>query len=634
MLQSSDPAPGAILATSPPEVTLSFGERPDPKLSTIKVLDTSGASVTSGPTAAAPDNALALTVPLKPLVGGVYTVAWRSVSAVDSHLATGSFAFMVGTAPPSAGAAPIGGPVTAGSPGVSASAIVGRWLLYIGLLGLLGAAFFGVLVTPSSATISRRVLPLAWVIAAAGTATVLAVQISDAGVELGQIFETSFGVPVVERVVPVLIAGIAVLLVARVEGRRRVGLAVVAIAAAGSLLADVLSSHAAAGHNVALDVLVQSIHVLAVGLWLGGLVGLLVTIRRDPDALTARAAKLFSRIATVGIGTVVASGVVRAIAEIGTIDRLVSSDFGRLVIAKSALLGLLAVLGGVNHFRNVPAAGHVLRGLRRIGSAELLVGVTVLLLSASLVNVAPPSSVAAADPSPAPSPSLVPLIVDGHDFGTSVRVRLEVSPGTAGINTFRATVTDYDSGAPVTADGVSLRFTIPARSDVGSSQLDLVPAGLGVFGATGGNVSLEGAWQVTALIAQGIASVEVPLQMITRTAPPSIDVNAVAGLPTIYSVHLSVGRTIQVYLDPGHAGANEVHATFFDATGTELPVPSVELALGSSGGGQGPLTARQLEPGHFVADVTLAAGIYTVSISGPAPGGDQLTTQLDLGVSK
>jgi hypothetical protein len=299
------------------------------------------------------------------------------------------------------------------------------------------------------------------------------------------------------------------------------------------------------------------------------------------------------------------------------------------VIAKSALLGVLALLGATNHFVSVPAAARSLGLLRRIGRVELGVGVVVLLLTGLLVNLAPPSSRAAASaPNPAPA-----LIVEGHDFGTSVKVRLEASPGTAGFNTFRATVTDYDTGAPVVADHVTLRFSIPAHSDVGGSRLDLAPSGVGTFAGTGGNLSLEGAWRIAALVARGTWSVEVPLQLITEAAPAHVDVNAVAGLPTISTVHLSAGRTVQVYLDPGHPGANEVHVTFFDAAGTELPVQTVALSLGPSGGALALLTPRLLEPGHFAADTTLPVGTYTLSLSGSAPNGDQLTTQLDVTVT-
>jgi hypothetical protein len=158
--------------------------------------------------------------------------------------------------------------------------------------------------------------------------------------------------------------------------------------------------------------------------------------------------------------------------------------------------------------------------------------------------------------------------------------------------------------------------------------------------ATGTNLSLEGTWQITATVAHGTSSVEVPLELTTRASGPAaasptpqVDVNAVAGLPTIYNVHLSAGRTVQVYLDPGKPGTDDVHVTFFDAAGNELPVPSVTMALGPAGGKLPPLTPRELEPGHFVATTTLVAGTYSLSISGSVPGGDTLTTQIEIPVT-
>lgn len=627
--QSSSPSAGATLSTPPAKVTITFGERPDPKLSTINVLDSSGAPVTSGPTVASSNDPLTLEVPLKPLTGGVYTVAWRTVSAIDGHRATGSFAFGVGITPSASGGGSNPGTSETTSSGPSAGSVASRWLLYLGLLVLLGVSFFGALIAPVPQPIVRRLLPGAWLLAAIGTAAVVGDQVAEAGVDPGQIFGTSFGPPIVERVVPLVIAGFPVALGVRTAARYRPVLGIVALAAAGALLADVLSSHAAAGRSPALDVPVQTLHVIAVGLWMGGLVGLLLTVRRrTPDEATARAAKRFSWVATLGIATVVGTGVLRAISEVGTIDALLSSDFGRLLIAKTVLLGGLAMLGAVNHFRNVPAAGRVLSGLRRVGSVEVLVGGTVVLLAAALVNVAPPTSVAAGGPAPSPSPTPAPLVVSGNDFGTSVRLSLEISPGLTGFNTFRATVTDYDTGAPVTADGVTLRFSIPARSDVGSSRLDLAPTGAGVFSATAGNLSLDGAWQVTALVARGTSSVEVPLTVLAQATRQQVDVNRVPGIPTIYTVHLLAGRTVQVYLDPDKPGRNDFHVTFFDVAGTELPATNIAVTVATGVAAPRSLAVRRLEPGHVVATLTVLAVPQVFSIVGTAPGGEQLHAEL------
>ena len=636
-------------------MTITFGERPDPKLSTIKVLDTSGKVVSTGPSTAVSGDPLKLTVPLQLLPSGVYTVAWRTVSAVDGHLATGSFAFGVGTAPPTAaagttagsGATPASGGSSTGSvSGPSTAAILGRWFLFVGLIALLGSAVFGLVVATPAVIVGRRLLPIAWLLASVGTLVVVGVQLADAGVAPSEVVGTSFGVAILERTVPLLMAGIGVVAIA-MRGLHRTWLAVVATGAALCLLADVLLSHAAAGDVAVVEITVQAVHVIAVGLWLGGLAGLLLTVGRTADDRTAEAARRFSWLATIGIATVAVTGLLRAITEVGSVDALLTTDFGHLVIAKTALLGVLGVLGAINHFGNVPAAGRTVRGLRRVGSTELLVGGTVILLSATLVNLAPPAEVAAAtgvpsaSASPSPVPSLPPLTAEGNDFGTSVRLRLDVSPGTAGFNTFTANLSDYDSGAPVAAGGLALRFVLPAKPDVGSSRLDLVPTGTGTFSATGSNLSLDGTWRITATVADGSASVQIPLEVTTRpTGPvaaspsPTVDVNAEPGLPTIFTVHLSAGRTVQLYLDPGHAGANEVHATFFDASGNELPVPSATMAMAPSGDPLTPLVARTLEPGHFVADTTLVPGTYTLAVSGPAPGGGLLTTQIQIPVTK
>ena len=68
----------------------------------------------------------------------------------------------------------------------------------------------------------------------------------------------------------------------------------------------------------------------------------------------------------------------------------------------------------------------------------------VLALSAALVDLAPPISVGATTAAPAQ-----PTVVTGNDFGTSVRVRLVVTPGAPGSNAFEAAVTDFDTGAAV-----------------------------------------------------------------------------------------------------------------------------------------------------------------------------------------
>ena len=119
--------------------------------------------------------------------------------------------------------------------------------------------------------------------------------------------------------------------------------------------------------------------------------------------------------------------------------------------------------------------------------------------------------------------------------------------------------------------------------------------------------------------------------MTIPTPRQQVDVNRVAGQPTLYTVHLSGGRTAQVYLDPSGAGTADLHVTYFDASGNELPVTGIAATAATGGLPPTPVTMNQLEPGHVVGKVAATAGApLTVEVSGTAPGGEPLDFRLDI----
>lgn len=626
LLSSSDPAAGANLESPPSAVTLTFTEAPDPRLSSIRVLDAAGTSVTAGTTEAVPGAQTKLRIALKSLATGVYTVSWRTVSSVDGHSASGSFAFGVGAAPPAttgATSSSVGGE----SP-LSPLGVAGRWLLYAGLILLVGVAFTSTMILAEPPAVALPLSGAAWLVALLGTLAVLVDQALSADVGLASLLASSLGTSLYLRALPLLVGGAILTVLLRIGKASRPVLVALGVVGAGAMLADAMTSHAAASGAVVFNIAVQWIHVLAVGTWLGGLLVLLIALRGRPGEETRLAAGRFATSGTIGLGLVATTGVIRALSEIGPWGNLVSTPFGWLIFAKSGLLLVLATLGAINHFRSVPNAGRSLGLLRRVGSTELAVGAVVLVLSASLVNLAPPTQAAVASQAPPSSVS-----VDGSDFGTTLRIRLTATPGTAGFNAFRAQLTDYDSGELLDDRTVTLLFALPARPDVGSSRLALKATGPGVYEATGANLSIAGTWRITAQIAGSGSTVEVTLALATRAVKLPIDVNAQPGLPTIYTVHFPSGETVQVYADPGNPGANEVHVTFFDSAGTELPLATASLSIGLKGQASTPVSLRILEPGHFVADATLKAGTYLISLSGTSPTGTPLIAQLEVPIT-
>src|SRR6185503_14912629 len=193
------------------------------------------------PVAGEPDQ---LQVSLKPLSDGVYTVAWRTVSRVDGHFASGSFAFGVGTPPPAPG-----DETPTGSLGTTASpvAVVARWLFFVGLIALFGAGFLGFAIEPHAPRSVAAMAGIGWLVFLIGTMGVITVQWQDTGVGFRTFSGSSVGVAALERLASALVAGIFVGALSLSSGARRSRFGLVTAGAAAAMLVDVLNGHAAAG---------------------------------------------------------------------------------------------------------------------------------------------------------------------------------------------------------------------------------------------------------------------------------------------------------------------------------------------------------------------------------------------------
>ncbi len=615
VLSASQPQSRAVLAEAPPAVVLTFTEAPEVGFSSVQVLDRQGASFGTGRLEAAPGDPQTIRLGLRPLDHGVYTVNWRIVSRVDGHLTAGSFAFGVGEAVTddavrAAGDAPSNRSVLG---------VGGRALLYAGLSALFGAAWVGLVAFRERRRSVAVLLAGAWVVSIAGVVALGVAQRHTTGASVGAFLRAPLGRSVLWRAVGVGAAGAGLLLARR---RWRAGTAVAAAGAAGAIVAHVHAGHAAAASSPWTMVGLQSAHFIAAGGWLGGLVALLVGVGKRPGPAAAAAARRYAAGAGVALGVLVVTGVIRAIDEVGSWAALVDTGYGRLVVVKSGLLVLLAGAGAVNHYRNVPAAGRSLRGLRRVGTAELAVAAGVFTVTGFLTTAAPP----ARDTVPAPSV----VVVDGNDFATTVRVRLQATPGVAGDNRFEVTVRDYDTGDPVAADRVTARFAPPANPAAGESTLDFVPGPLGSFSASGTNLAVAGRWRVTVVVQRGADAVEIPLDLVTAVPAPTMTESRSPGQPTLWDVALSRGRSVQVYADPERPGPTEFHATFFTADGKELPVDAATVTALKAGIDAVVSTPRRLGPGHFVADLTAPAGRWALELTAVTADGDYLFVPLEL----
>ena len=139
------------------------------------------------------------------------------------------------------------------------------------------------------------------------------------------------------------VLSIATLLVTRIFS--------VAVCAAIGLLSLVpvaLSGHAAgtASHSMAVNSL--GIHLVGISIWVGGLVAIVFAYKADPVILIV---KRFSSIALVGFGLVIVSGFASAQIRIGTLENLLGTGYGQLVILKTITFILLGIIGAFHRRR-------------------------------------------------------------------------------------------------------------------------------------------------------------------------------------------------------------------------------------------------------------------------------------------
>jgi copper transport protein len=618
-LALSDPVAGATLGASPKAVRLSFSEHPAPSLSAIRVVDASGAAHQIGLPRQVAGDSLSLEVPVRRLERGVYTVAWRVASAVDGHSTAGSYAFGVGVVPNVAEAAE-----RSSSPAFSRLELLARWLFLVGVVLLVGTA---------AATVFRfggpAGIPLGaagWLLAVLGLVLLMEAQARSASASLGDLLESSVGSDLLWRAVAVGAAGVGLLYAALALGWiRRLAMAAVGVAALTAIAVHVAAGHAAAGGwPPALTVAAQWAHFAAAGVWLGGLAALLLGVRGVASEAKAAAVRRFSTIAAAGLAVVVVTGTVRAVDELASMNELVSTAYGRAVIAKIGLILVIVAFGAFNRKRSVPAAATDLRPLRRTSKGELLVAAGALATAAVLGTVSPP---AAGRPPP-------PRIdVSAQDAAATVRARLTAASDQPGPNRFVVRAVDDDTDQPVRADRVSLRFTPVDDPGVPSTALTLARDPDGSYAGSGANLTFDGRWRVTVAMERGDHSVQIPLAIETiRSTPQFLSVLRPAGQDPEYTVGIEGTGFVIVRPHPERAGRSTLYVTCVDILREETPTERLVVTLASDDRPTRRQAVRRLGPGRFAVGVELAEGENAIAAVARRRDGARLRATLDLDV--
>lgn len=448
-LKRSAPKAGSALDTIPHELRLEFTEAVALRLTKIVVSGPDGLSIALHPLSFLGDSKKEVvatpTVELRP---GQYRVQWQTAGA-DGHPTRGSFDFTIRPnavsiampAPPPEETPAATGALSSGDSGASASppdigtqaspaALFGegspayiaiRWLQYLAVFLVVGVLIFTRVVlrriaitplttcTPVTAMRNRAVR-----IGLAAAVALLALQVARlvaqrAALQGGGTFamEVSLGDMLIG---PPWGTGFLLVLLGSlmsVVGYWRLRAADGAFAWTVPLAVVVLglglglSGHQAASRlGVPLAVSVDAIHVLATAGWLGTLAVILAVVlpsgagREDVDhGIVAEILRAFSPVALIAAGIAGAAGLTLAATNLGTVPALWRSDYGRTLLAKLAVLSIVAGTGAYNWRRVLPRLGTIeaTRALRRSATVEVLVAIVVIVATAVLVATPTPT---------------------------------------------------------------------------------------------------------------------------------------------------------------------------------------------------------------------------------------------------
>lgn len=380
-LKSTDPRDGTVLKTAPQQVTLIFTESVGLADDSLRVLDPGNTRINKTNAAHVKGRSDTVRVRLgDKLPDGTYTVAWRVVSA-DSHPISGAFTFSIGA--PSETTAVVG---PTEDPVTSRLYNSVRYFAYGGLALLIGVVTFVLACWPAGLTVRplRRLLKAGWWTLLVSTAVLLPLRgpyetgdgpsgVFDISL-LGRTLESRPGLALVARLV--LLAGTAVYLVRLLAGSRERAAEGVSEEVAGGVSEDVsqgsrgdgtpkrstvvwgavlalaltvtwaVAEHASAGIQVPAAMTSSVLHLVAMGVWLGGLTALLTVLHRRPAGsaeLPAAAVVRFSRLAFASVVVLVLTGVYQSWRGLGSVEAITTTEYGRLLNLKVGIV--IAMLG-------------------------------------------------------------------------------------------------------------------------------------------------------------------------------------------------------------------------------------------------------------------------------------------------
>ncbi|GAA5183088.1 copper resistance protein CopC [Rugosimonospora acidiphila] len=403
-LVRTSPTQGSVVQQPPREIVITFSEAVTPVREKIKVIGPDGKRVDRGnPTISGDD----MHVPLRgDTQRGTYVVGYRVISA-DGHPVGAAFTYSLGAPSKNTATADVssGGQTNAV---VTAGVSVADFLGYAGLILAIGPAVMLMMLWPRRLE-RRRTTRLAYAglgVLALGTLLELYLEVpysvgsgifGISGSDLGTELVDRYGVAHLVRLAVIAVAAVLLRPVLAGGGATWQRWSLAVLGAAGVTTFGV-SGHPGTSVAPALTVIADAVHLGGVSIWIGGLVVLTAFVLRqaDTDELSV-VLPVWSDWAAASVAALVLAGTAQALVQIGSLDALLHTTYGKLVLVKAGLL--VAVLVVAVFSRQLVRRGPrdadgapdptVGRRLRRTVLTEVVGAVVIIGVASVLVQTTP-----------------------------------------------------------------------------------------------------------------------------------------------------------------------------------------------------------------------------------------------------
>ena len=454
ILESSSPEPSALLASSPKEIRLDFDEQVEDSLGDIRIYDSEQREVSVKKTVRSSSDLSIVTAGVPTLKNGVYVVVWRVVSA-DGHPISGAFPFEIGTKSTGTSASlleevlnrtettsPLGNPMS-----------TLRLLGFLGLILLIGCVSL-LWRSPllGNARVGRTLQFSSVFIAISSLGLLLMQGPYTAGkswgslfdsVLIGDVMQTRLGLALFVRAICAFAWGVLALTAsASVSRRWRISVVATAVLTIATYAA---SGHQSAGTLPGVFVPLDMIHLAAISTWVGALLALAIISKNNN---VENEAKRFSQMATWSMPVVVVTGVVQGLHLLGGISTITETNFGKLLLLKTLLVGGVVVFGSKARTKlQLGSFSSIAKIIRWESTLVVLVLAVTSLMVAQSPNAKP----------------AIPVSYSATKVQNGIVAELSVVPAVVGTAEVHVILTP-PGGSLTPAKSVTVQFDLPSRS--------------------------------------------------------------------------------------------------------------------------------------------------------------------------